>query len=424
MKFLLLSLVFVSAVSAENLNVTISGDSKEKAELETLSPKPTIPTPEEMTFSLDGGKSAVENEVIPLSVAQAAFHSDLSNFEAPVLPIIPGAPFIVQPIPSERDPALANFRPFGRPQKTKPAITAWEFFVIDDRNREQFRLSGTDLSTAPFVWDGQGKDGLVLQPDESYFPFMIFKSSANLTVRVPGEAERYLCFARRVQADEIILFGERLYNFDQASFSDAGQLYLRDLKHRFALMDPRQPITAEIRFPENKRDLAESRKKTWIEFLESSLDRKIDPKRVTLNETSGDRFLTEVTLKDFKDPTRAIMTGHARDLRPGLEDMKKWIQIKDTGKNVVVEMRHDRLFRSGSAYLRDESLPLIIQAFKDVRAVNQGKEIAQRRTILLRSYMEKPRELGWKKTFEEDPQLAALRSKVLFMLFAEENYLR
>jgi hypothetical protein len=104
--------------------------------------------------------------------------------------------------------------------------------------------------------------------------------------------------------------------------------------------------------------------------------------------------------------------------------MKKWIEIKDTGKNVVVEMRHDRLFRSGSAYLRDESLPLLIQAFKDVRAVNQGKASADRRTILLRSYMEKPRELGWKKTFEEDPQLAALRTKVLFMLFAEENYLR
>jgi hypothetical protein len=234
MKFpLLLSLAFVSVVSAENLNVTISGDSKEKAELETLSPQPKIPTPEEMTFSLDGGKSAVEDEVIPLSVAQAALHSDLSNFQSPVFPIIPEAPFIVQPIPSEHDPALANFRSFGRPQKMKPVMSEWEFFVIDERNREQFRLSGTTISTAPFVWDGQGKDGLILQPDESYFPFMIFKSSANLTVRVPGEAERYLCFSRREQADEIVLFGERLYLFDQASFSESKPRQRRRTQARY-----------------------------------------------------------------------------------------------------------------------------------------------------------------------------------------------
>ena len=39
----------------------------------------------------------------------------------------------------------------------------------------------------------------------------------------------------------------------------------------------------------------------------------------------------------------------------------------ETPEAVIVELRHDRIFRVGSAYLRDETLPKVVDAMSRVR---------------------------------------------------------
>lgn len=421
---LLLTLLLSGTMAwADDLNVTISGSANEKAPLETLSPKPPLPNASEMTFSLDGGKSAVGDEIVPLTVEQAVLGSDLSKFQIPVLPTIPQSPFVVQPIPSADDPALSHFRPFGRHRPSAPLITSWDFFVVDDTNKELYRTSGDGLPSASLIWNGQGPEGFALKPDQTYFPFLVLKSSSpEITVRIPGEAERYLAFETRKEEDEIITFGDRLYEKEKAAFSPLAQIYLKDLKYRLTQMDPRAPFRVFIVSTKSGEALSEPRKKTWQTFLETTLQRKINSEWIVLSVNDEDGPFTQIRLPHFADPTRPKMTGVARDPRPGSEDMKTWIQIKESEKVWTVEMRHDRLFRTGSAYLRDESLPLLVDSLKKVREINLGKSKKEKKPILLRSYMQKPREYNSHRTFEEDPKLAALRSKVLFMLFAEETY--
>ena len=415
MKFILILFLSQSVLHADDLNVTISGSSQEKADLETLSPKPALPTAEELTFSLDGGKAAVGDEVEPLTPGQAALRSDLSDLQLPVLPTIPESPFVVQPVPLEKDPSMAHF---------KGPIAEWEFWVIDENNQKIFQTTGTGTPPSPLTWDGTAQENFVLKPDETYFPFIVLKSSAGLTARIPGEAERYLAFSTRNGEDEVVTFGERLYDRERPSFSPVAETYLLDLARRLSQLGPHgSSWFISIYQPTEDEALGESRRKAWKTFLEKTLERKIANNQVVLYPSSDNKCVTKVTVKNYSDPTRPKMTGLARDPRPSMEDVNKWIEIKTIKKEMVIEMRHDRLFRPGTAYLRDEALPLIVDAQAKVREINQGKEPAERTTIRLRSYMEKPKEVGRKRSFEEDPRLAALRTKVLFMLFAQTDYL-
>ncbi len=415
MKFVLIFLLSTSLLHADDLNVTISGSAQEKADLETLSPQPTLPTAAEMTFSLDGGKAAIGDEVVPFTAGQAALRSDLSDLQLPVLPTIPEAPFVVQPVPDERDPSMTHF---------KGPITDWEFWVIDENNQKIFQSTGIGTPPNPLTWNGSHESEFILKPDETYFPFIVLKSSAGLKARMPGEAERYLAFSIRNGDDEVITFGERLYHRERPTFTPEANPYLMDLARRLSQLGPhRSSWFISIYQPSEDEALGESRRKAWKTFLEKTLERKIANNQVVLYPSKDTKCITKVTLKNYSDPTRPKMTGLARDPRPSMEDVKKWIQVKTVKKDLVVEMRHDRLFRQGSAYLRDEALPLIVEAQAQVREINKGKEPSEKTTIRLRSYMVKPREVGRKRSFEEDPKLASLRTKVLFMLFAQTNYL-
>lgn len=426
--FFLALLLSATLNAEEKLNVTISGDHREKAELETLAPPPKLPTADEMTFSLDGGKSAVEKEVIPMSVTEAALKSDLSRLQLPVLPMVPEAPFLVMPVPPANDPSLKAFR-----SKKTVDIAHWTFYVVDEENKEHHRVQGEGAPPSPLVWDGHQDGKPLIEPDKTYFPFLILKSSSGVEAKIPGEAARYLGYFYPEGKNEVIVFGERLYQRDGAAFSREGEIYLLDVSRRLYLCGiAKDAWSISIYEPAEKEDLGEARRQAWRSFLQKTLGRGIAENQVVLYPSQNGLSQTKIILRNFSDPSRPVMTGNARDPRPQLEDKSTWIRFKEDKNALIIEMRHDRLFRPGSAYLRDEALPLVADALAQIRneaKMGEKREIRDGRqtrmdggrTVVLRSTMERPRIKG--ETFEEDPKLAALRTKTLFMLFSQERFL-
>src|SRR5882672_9761853 len=129
--FFLLSPSFLCAAE---LKYKVSGESAEKAELSTLSPKPDIPSMNSLSFSLDGGRSAIDQEVIPLSALEAAIKSDPSRIALPILPLLPESPFVVQPVPLTDKGELKLKKSLASKNPESTDQFSWEFSIVDEKN--------------------------------------------------------------------------------------------------------------------------------------------------------------------------------------------------------------------------------------------------------------------------------------------------
>lgn len=400
LNFIFLGLVmFQTAQAQDSLNMTISGDAQDRVELETLSPTPDIPKAEALPFSKDGGKQAIEEELSPLSLAEAARQIPPATLPTPNLPLIPSAPFIVQ-----------------FPPKNQPADNNWEFRVVDERNHLWHMTNGQGVSPDSLAWDGTDGQKFILDPNRTYYSYFVSSSAAKGVTSAPGEATRFIALVRMEDKDSLIAFGERVYVQGEARFSEEGKIYLNDLVRRLSGMkqnaESDERTQWQVVLHESNQPLGKDRQQLWAAFLEQALQRKITPERIVLHPIrhgNEEEASVTVTLKETALPSAThAMRGRTAPGSVSMELMASLIKIRNVKDVVIVECRHDQLFRPGTAYLRDEALPYVTQAMG---------QIPKNKKILLRSYTEKVRDKEKEK--EEDPKLTAMRTKVLFSLFAE-----
>jgi flagellar motor protein MotB len=298
---------------------------------------------------------------------------------------------------------------------------------------------GQGLPELPFAWDGTDATGFILDPNRTYVPFIVLKSSDVALKTVPGQAVRFIAFIRTDGNDAVVTFGERAYVRHQARFAPEAGLYLDDLARRLQRLptsdDEKNPLwKVMIWEPEPSGYLAKERRELWKTELEKRLARKLPDERFELLPTDG-QPLARVILRNTQAPsTDRVLVRQAKGSSTLMEAVPSVVAVKDTPEAIIVELRHDRLFRVGSAYLRDETLPRVVEAMGQVRALAQkdrekkasltgkAREKFESKKIVLRSYTERARD-DKKQEREEDPKLAAARSKVLFMLFAREALL-
>ncbi len=414
--------------AAAPLDVTISGEAHGKVKLETLSPNPDIPNADELTFSLDGGKSAVESEVIPLSIDEAVKEATLSNNTRYGLPMIPAAPFIAQALPFKNDPG-AKRKALPAPPSANVKAPYWEFRVVDENDRVVYEQKGENFPVPEQSWDGMADGQFILNPNRAYVSFIVIHSSG-VAESWPGEAFRFMSVLKRDEEGAAVLFSSRVYKKDRADFRDEAKLYLEDAARLLSLYPSSWTVT--LAEPASDEILAEARRRLWKTYLEKSLGRKFADDRITVKasaESGVEIMMPGVTLKD-----EPLMHGKISPPVPHLESTAEWISVRENEQVMMIEMQHDRLFLPGSAYLRDAALPQLAAALARVRAERDRPPFADTkknkkkekepvvRRILLRSYTESPRDKKRDKQFE-DPKLAALRSKVLFNLFARERFL-
>jgi hypothetical protein len=150
--------------------------------------------------------------------------------------------------------------------------------------------------------------------------------------------------------------------------------------------------------------------------LEKNLNKKFPGSQFASSKPERRESSVRFVLRGVDLSDEPEMHGNVMPPAPQLEDLTTWVRIKERPDALMVEMQHDRLFLPGSAYLRDASLPQLTAALERVRQEPKEKK------IYLRSYKEKPLDRKREKK-EEDPKLAALRTKVLFSLFARERFL-
>ncbi len=400
----------VSFLPAEDLNMKVTGDSKERVPLDTLSASPDLPDPASLSYSLDDGKSAMEGETVPLSVSKAAKMSDRSNIPPAGFPTITSAPYIMHPV---------------QPLKIVPS--SWTFLIVDDTNKTWFEENGNGTPPATVRWNGLRGNEFVLDPNMTYVSLLKVTNPDSTIITLPGQAARFTAFVRQDRENIVIVFGQRIYREKLAAFSDEARIYLDDLVRRLTLLPPPLPNewdekktwSITLFEPAGDEDMGAARQQLWKSYLEKKLGIKVPQSKLVVRDSSDGFSRVEVLLKGTKQPEiEAMMHAPVAKLRKANENVSEWVKLKPQKDILIVELRHDCLFRSGMAYLRDEAVPPLVQAMNDVE-----KEIrVSKRKVLLRSYTEKVRDAKRDK-YEEDPALAALRSKVLFSLFARAGLL-
>jgi hypothetical protein len=169
--------------------------------------------------------------------------------------------------------------------------------------------------------------------------------------------------------------------------------------------------------------LGESRRRLWKNYLEKNLGRRFSDHQFTVISAENGEGKVDIVMRgvDLKD--EPLMHGKIAPPVPHLEPSANWVTVRENEHVLMVEMQHDRVFLPGSAYLRDAALPQLSAALERVKQERGRKnKKGEERKILLRSYTESPRDKKREKKVE-DPKLSALRSKVLFNLFARERFL-
>jgi hypothetical protein len=398
-----------------SLNMDVTGDNKDKAPLETLSASPDLPSADSLSYSLDGGKDARDKEITPMSIADAAKLSDLSHLPAAGYPALPSAPYIMHPMPA-----------------SLPHASTWTFIVADDQARVWHEEVA--LSSAPprFSWDGTRDGKFVLDPNAAYISLVKVQQSDGDITTLPGQAARFPAFLRQEKGNLVVVFGERIYAESGGGFSDVAGVYLDDLVRRLSLLPPplpnewddKQTWSIALFEPSGNDEIGDARVVLWKKYLEEKLGLRIPQNKVTLRDATDSHARVEVVLKGVSPlALDAVMHAPLAHYRPTQESAADWVKVHADKETLFVDLQHDNLFRSGTAYLRDEALPPLLAAMKRVRAELNAPDAAKKRPVKLRSYTEKV----WdqKKTREsEDPKLTALRSKVLFTLFAKEGLLK
>ena len=427
-------LASASLFAAEQMKMTITGESQEKTQLETLSPSPDLPDPNSIPFSRDGGKAAAEGELDPLPLTKAAAMDASSKIVPPLFSAIPSSPYVVHALPEEAPKKKKKTRA-GSPAEP----TNFEFTVVDDLGQTVNSQTGQGMPQLPFGWDGTDATGFILDPNRTYFPFIVLKSSDTALKSVPGQAVRFIAFVRQDGPDAVVTFGARAYVRDQAAFAPEAGLYLDDLARRVSRLptsdDEHNPLWKVMLWePAPESFVGRERRKLWKSELERRLARALPDNRFELLPTDGEP-LARIVLRNAEAPsTDRALVRQAKGTSEVMEAGPSVVKVKETPEAVIVELRHDRLFRVGSAYLRDETLPRVVEAMEQVRALaeadrakqagltGKAKEKFEPRKIVVRSYVERARDDEQQKR-EEDPKLSAARSKVLFLLFAREALL-
>lgn len=443
------SLILLHAFSlthAEPLNMTISGRASEKVELETLVPSPDIPSAEALSLSLDGGKSAVEGEVEALSPSAASLFTDSTHLPMPGFSAIPDSPYIVQSVPVELERQKNNKLKRGEP---RIRFTHWEFKVVDEHNNIWHEKKGEGFPPSPLLWNGMKDDQFVLEPNRSYFSYLKLSAHGEPDRTIAGESVRFLAFIRQNGPDTVIRFGERVYQPDSSQFSEEAKLYLDDLSQRLSHLisfykdsDSSSSWRVIIWEPSEKSSLGDARLHTWKTYLEKSLGRNMPEDRFSLESPENGESSVSIVFPRARPPlTDLALRGNAKSsLTLPIESMESLVSVKEDKDMIIVDLRHDRLFLPGSAYIRDEALPYLTYAISQIRnAMLEGSESSaylrapdeearvvrreekahRSKKILLRSYTQKlPDD---RKEQEEDPKLTAARSKILFMMFAREG---
>jgi len=426
-------LVSASVFSADPINMTITGESQEKTQLETLSPSPDLPDPASIPFSRDGGKAASEGELDPMPMTKAATIDASSRILPPLLSALPASPYVVHALPEE---------PAKKKKKRASNVAEpdnFEFTVVDDLGQTVDRQVGLGMPQLPFGWDGTDATGFILDPNRTYFPFIVLKSSDVAMKSVPGQAVRFLAFVRQDGDNAVVTFGARSYVRTEPRFAPEAGLYLDDLARRISRLptsdDERDPLwKVMIWEPAPESFVGRERRTLWKAELEKRLARALPDNRFELLTIDGEP-VARIILRNAETPsTDRALVRQAKGSSQVMEAGPNVVRVKDTPEAVIVELRHDRLFRVGSAYLRDETLPRVVEAMGQVRTLAAGdrakeaslsgkaKENFEPRKIVVRSYVERARDDQQQKR-EEDPKLAAARSKVLFLLFAREALL-
>lgn len=429
---------------ADPLNMTISGKNSEKVPLETLVPSPDIPAADAMSLSLDGGKSAADREVEPLLSSDAVLYTDSTKLPMPSFSAISDAPFITQALPIELERQRDN-----KLKKREPRLrfTHWQFSVVDELNQTVHQDEGEGYPPTPLTWDGTKDGQFVLEPDRTYFSYLKLTAHGEPDRTIVGDSVRFLAFIRQNGNDTEIRFGERVYEKDGATFSAESKIYINDLEQRLSqliafykdatVQEGRWHVT--LSEPKERTELAERRKALWQATLQKALGRNMPDEHFSIKPIDGIEASVSIVFPRAKPPlTDMALRGQAKaSLDLNMEGMDSLIRISEKKDTVIVDLRHDRLFMPGTAYLKDSAMPYLTRAMatvrekmgtsqKDTRTMKElgenqrdSKKEGPQKKLLLRSYTQKLPDN--QKEREDDPQLTATRSKVLFMLFAREG---
>ncbi len=213
------------------LDVTIKGETKDKIEIERVSPVPDVLIKDVIPFSRLGQTDWVLTE--ELGYMDEDKQIALMDVRSPktYLPSMidfPKPPFFLQSYPPPSNPVFIDRRENAPPPRGQ--TESWTFIVVDQNNRLLKKIEGTTVPNEPIQWDGTSRGEFLLRTDEIYSSMLIIQETRGVTRTIVGDpiwlpALRYL-------KDNAIIFefsNKRVYEDSAAMFAPPLQVLVDQL---------------------------------------------------------------------------------------------------------------------------------------------------------------------------------------------------
>jgi len=298
----LLSLGFfleMGTAKAAPLQATIKGESKDKIEIERVSPVPDVAIKDVIPFSRLGQTDYILTEELGYldedkQIALMDVHSPKTY--KPSMIDFPKPPFFIQAYPTPPNPVVIDRSEHAPPPKGQ--TEAWTFIVVDQNNNLLKKIEGVTAPPEPIQWDGMSKGQFMLRTDEIYSSMLLIQETRGVTRTIVGDpiwlpALRYL-------RDNNIVFefsNKRVYNESQATFSPPLQVLVDQLMNELRKYEG---APFEITIHDKDLELAQRRAEAWKAVLKANLLQPEDTFHVKVALPSDRGDITEVVLNITK----------------------------------------------------------------------------------------------------------------------------
>jgi hypothetical protein len=252
------------------LDVTIKGETKDKIDIERVSPVPDVLIKDVIPFSRLGQTDWVLTE--ELGYMDEEKQIALMDVRSPktFLPSMvdfPRPPFFLQSYPPPPTPVIIDKRQNAAPPRGQ--TESWTFIVVDQNNRLLKKIEGTTVPNEPIQWDGTSRGEFLLRTDEIYSSMLIIQETRGVTRTIVGDPVA-LPALRYLKGNNIVFefSNKRVYGDGMATFAPPLQVLVDQLMNELRKYEG-SPFTITI-FDKDPA-LAQRRVALWKSALKTSL---------------------------------------------------------------------------------------------------------------------------------------------------------
>jgi hypothetical protein len=295
-KYIYIAIMMIPALSqANDLSETIRAETRDKVDIERVSPPPVAEVKDVISFSRLGQTDYILSEELGyLDEEKQIALMDVRSPKTvqPSMITFPKPPFFLQPYPPAPKPIVVDKSENALPPRGQ--TESWTYIVIDQNNRLLKKVDGNMPPAQPIQWDGMKGDEFLLRPDEIYSSVLSIQETRGVTRTIVGEPVSFPAVRYNKGRNIIFEFSNK------KTYADGGTVILPSIQVLVdQLMNELKKYEGQpVEFIIHSRDfdLSQRRAQMWKTILEKQLLKKADQFNVKVVMPGERGDITQVVL--------------------------------------------------------------------------------------------------------------------------------